>query len=370
MQLFFNQSQRLQKVLIKDPSWAYASSGLRRNIQLLQDYYRNAGYATRGNHLLVRILNSLGVQIETPLERFYEIVNAKTHRYSLHFKLTSPVYSGQLHDGVFYGTHTKEILIADDTTDSPYRIQKQWRTYPSIKVLDHPRSDLDCLLPNGKANSVETGTATIAINISAMAVQFREYLLQQAQRIDLNENPQTVPMFVHKVLLPNMLESHLDTALLNRFINLAIGKPMGSSLQKHPIYTVDMSKHVDGVYRNLLKTFQSQDVEYETYLRSIPLVYQTHAQDLLKLPELAPTRQLTWAEYVTRLKTIEFLFRISPSSGSKMSAQDQNYLLKKIVQYSSDGIFRQISDSETYLQTIRTTKEIVSMAERKLIPIA
>lgn len=370
MQFFFNKSIHAANVLAKDPTWNYAKACLERNLQITTSYYQSRGFAVRGNHLLVRLLNSIGVDHQLHIERYYDIVNAKTHKLAIHFKLTSPVYSGQLFDGVFYGAGTKEIIIADDEYISPYEIQKDWKSIQAVKVLDHPRSDLDLLLPNGKASSTETGIASIKINIAALAVQYREFLIEQMQKMQQGDNPSTTAFFIYRYVLPNMLPTHLDAALFNRIFNIMVGKPMGLSTVKHAFNLPDYTKYVDQVYYKLVNTIKHSDAEFWTTLRSIPLVSISNAQEFMRLPDLAPTRQLAWAEFLTRLKCINFLIASSESHGQKRNASDLNYLLRKIVYYSSDGIFRQIADAQTYADTIREVKDIVQLTQTGNYPVS
>ena len=362
MQIFFNDSIKVARALPYPKLWWYAKAGLLRNLQKVQNYYKTANFAVRSNHLLVRILNSLGVHHGYDLERFYELVNAKTNKYSIHFKLTSPVYSGLLHDGIFYGPGVKEIIIADDTYINPELIAKDWRNFPSIRVLDHPRSDLDMLPLNGKETGIEEGTATIVINIAAMAVQFRQFCIEQAQLFEEGISPETVAMFVHSYVLPNIMPSHLDCALFNRLVNMCIGKPQGASTKKHPFFILDYSKYVDSVFSVLIENMKNTRYEFWTMLRSIPLVTAPDAQTFMKLPEITPTRQYKWAEFVTRLKCIEVLIFMSSDEGKRASAKELNYLMNAIIKYNSDGIFRQVLSGSALYDITSRERDILQAA--------
>lgn len=361
MQLFFNKTIQVAKTLPKNQNWNYAKAGLKRNLQTVIDYYQSRGFAVKGNHFLVKLINSIGVEHSLNIERYYDIVNAKTNKLGMHFKMTSSVYSGQLFDGVFYGPGTKEIIIADDEYISPYEIQSNWKNIQSVKVLDHPRSDLYLNLPNGKVSGTETGTATIVINIPALALQYRQFAIEQARRMQHGENPATVAFFIYRYVLPNMLYTHLDVALFNRIVNWTIGKPMGESTVKHAFALLDYTNRVDDVYRDLVKEIENTEVDFWTILRSIPMCSVDNAKTLMLLPEMAPTRQLAWAEFLTRLKCVEFLVYCAPDHGKKMNQNELNYLLKKILMYSSDGVFTHITDKELYADTIRTVKDIVEL---------
>ena len=362
MQLFFNNSNIVARALPYPKIWNYAKLGLQRNLQKVQSYYKDANFSVKSNHPLVRLLNTLGVNMEHDLERYYDIVNAKTFRYSLQLKFTSPVYSGALQDGIFYGPRVKEIIILDDSFKNPYTIQADWKNYQSVKVLDHPRSDLDLLPLNGKDTGTEDGTATIVINVSALAVQFREFILEQKINYDQGASPETVAMFVHRYVLPNMLPTHLDCAIFNRLVNRLIGKPQGSATKDHPFYLLDYSKYIDQVWAVLCAKISNTSYDFWTILRSVPLVTSPNAQQFMKLPDLAPTRQIKWAEFITRLKCIEFLIHGSTDDGRKASRKDLNYLTNAIIKYNSDGSLRHLLPGDIYYDLLRIQKDILQAA--------
>lgn len=369
MQLFFNKTLSDSRVLPRNQLWLYAKAGLKRNLNTVTSYYHSRGFATKGNHFLIRLLDSINVDHDIDIERFYDIVSAKTNKLSISFGMTSSVYSGKFFDGIFYGPEVKEILIADDTYISPYEIQKNWKHIQSITVLDHPKSDLDLLLPNGKTTSAESGTATILINVPALATQFREFAKEQQARIGEGVNPISMAMFIHKYVLPNMLYSHLDVALFNRMNNMAIGKPMGETTVKHPIVVLDYTKHVDEVYRDLLKRIQSTEVDFWAILRSIPMCTDNNALELMRLPDMASTRQLAWAEFVTRLKCVQFLVSTAVMHGRKINNTELNYFLKTVTMYTSGGVFAQIANPDIYHDTVRTVKDILQLTTVATTPV-
>lgn len=280
----------------------------------------------------------------------------------MHFKMTSPIYSGQIFDGIFYGPGTNEIIIVDDEYISPYEIQKNWKNIQSVKVLDHPRSDLRLLLPNGKQSSTDTGLATISINISALATQYREFMKEQAAEMREGENSLLTATFVHRYVLPNMLYTHQDVALFNRINNMVLGKPMGEATFKHPFVLLDYTRFADQVYWQLKDLLVKNEYDFKTILKSIPLVNVPDASELMRLPELAPTRQLAWAEFVARLKCIRFLSACTPSHGHALSMKDLNYFVREIQLYSSSTALSQISDREIYNDVLHDVSDIVHSA--------
>lgn len=366
MQLFFNESLQVQRSVSMLQNWRYTEAGLQRNLKTVGSYYRSRNFAVRNNHFLVKLLNSIGVDQSINIERYYNIVNAKTDKIAMHFKLTSPVYSGKLFSGVFYGPNVREIIIADDTYISPYFIEKNWRDVQAVRVIDHPRSDLHLSLLTGKELTEDTGSATIVINIAALALQYRQFLLDQVEQrqIEDKDTLQNTAIFIHKYVLPGMLSSHLDIALFNRIVNLMLNKPMAdiSIKSDHPFYLIDYSKFIDDIYRTLIVKFKYNEYDFWTILRSIPVLTAGDAQQLMRLPELTETRQLLWAEFVSRIKCLMFLFSCTPSLGRTASAKELSYLTKAIKLAKNDSIFSQTLSHDLNEQLQANIADLMSIA--------
>lgn len=361
MQTFFNKVTSVNRQIQRNPAWTYASAGLQRNLKNIIQYYRIRPFAVKSNHLLAKIINTVSVSHSTNTERFYDIVDGKALNLGMTHKLTSSIHRGSIFDGVFYGPGTKEVIFAVSQYLDPYFIEKNWKNVCPVTVLNHPRSDLEMLLPNGKSHSVETGLACIAIDIPMLAMQFRAFAKEQMLKSEATgNNPLAVANFIHMYVLPNMLPSHLDVALFNRAVNFVNGAPMGEALKKHPFTVLDYTRQVDDTYKDLVKFVKQNDRDFTTILKSFPCVSVENFEALMRLPEQAPTRQVGWAEVVTRLKALDWLTTISPKHGLAHNASDINYLTKSFVAYASDGAFKQILDDDLYLDTIRTIKDIAA----------
>ena len=359
MQTFFNKVSVAEPVLPGNPSWSYAQAGLLRNLELVTAYYRARPFSVKSNHFLVKLLNSLGVTHTADTQRFFDIVDTKALHLGMSLKMSSSIYRGQVFDGVFYGPGTKEILIAVNSYANPYTVERNWKDYNAIRVLDHPRSDLELTLPNGKDASYETGLAVLAIDIAALAVQFRAFAKEQyAYSLQTGNNPHTVAQFVHMYVLPNMLKEHLNVALMNRAINRVIGAPMGESPKKHPFMLIDYSKYVDDSYKTWTKFAQERDASAHSVLKSFEAVELTF-EEVCRLPDQAPTRQITWVESLARLKVINWLTLISPTAGRRTNALEVQSLVKDLKRLMIDNSFSQIDDADVYYSCMQMIRDVI-----------
>lgn len=363
MQLIFNNINPIGQNALRPVYWPYAEAGLIRNLEQVQTYYKSKPFAVKSQHILVKLLNNIGVSYNLSLDRFHSIISAHSLNLSMVFKMTSSLYTGNIFRGIFYGEGTSEILMAIDDTFDPYEVKKNWMNTKAVKVLSHPNSDLGFLLPNGKKQGFESGLAVISINISMLAVQFKCFLENEMQKSLSNGGDRlTAAHFVHMYVLPNMLDSQLDMCLFNRAYNLLVGAPMGEPKMKHPFYLTDYSKQIDISYKEILNYFKSTNRTYSVILKSFLTIAEDNFESLLRLPDNAPTRQVVWAEFVSRLKAIEFLLKINTQNG-EMNKSTNNTISRFIKFYESDKIIPSVLPKDVYYDIqsqIRDIKKLLN----------
>lgn len=362
MRTFFNVLSPFGQNTFSQTQWPYALNGLKRNSEIVTDYYKIRPFAVKSEHILARLLNSLGVSYMMNLERFYDLVDSRALPLSSSFRMTSSLNKGTMFKGIFFGEDSEEILLACDDSINPFYVYKNWKDVSAVKVIMHPKSDLGFTLPNGKKSGTDYGVSVIAINIPALAVQFKAFLdYQQINFIDKGMNPQTVAQFIHMYVLPNMLGSQLDIALFNRAYNLTVGAPMGDATKKHAFMLLDYSKYVDASYSQLVDFFKQNDRHYKIILKSFFGIQQSNFEDLFVLPDNAPTRQVVWAELVARIRVIEFLVKLSPSNGNHLNRSENNYFLRTIKLYENDSALRAVMSKNTEYEILYSIAEIKSL---------
>lgn len=363
MQTFFNRLYNLSGAAPISHGWEYCEKELKANLAAIETYYKSRRMAVKSNHVLCKMLNSLGVSLSHHPERFYNIVSSRMSSICMANKFTSPIHRGKIFAGVFYGAGVQEVIVADDAYQSPYEILRDWKNYKAIEVIEHPVSDLTCHLPKGLNQSYETGRAVIKINVPGLALQWWCFIQEEASKLDNPEeldSLQTTAMFVHRYALTSMLESHLDVALFNRIVNKVLGKPMGEKAYGLPFYTTDLSKRVDDVYKKAGKVAYDDTKSFQKVMNSFPLAFKKSVSDLMELPDIAPTRQYLWVEMVARLKCLEWLTAAIPDAGKAASSQDRNRLYRALKTFSVDGSFFTIEDETLKLDVASQVKEVWS----------
>lgn len=330
MQTLFNKSPSSERGVVISPAWSQARSGLSRNLQQALSYYHTRTIGTRSTHLLVRMLNSMRVNLDAPLERYYELVDTGAPYMAMGLKLTNSIHQGVLHDGVFYGDGVKEIIVGNSEPFDVYAIAADWKNATPVKILDHCKTDLDMHIPNGVAYSGERGYAVISVNITMMAIMWRCFLIEQRALLQRGQTPKTTPMFVHAYVLANAIPSHLDVALLNRMIAHIAKNPLKQPSRRNPFALGDHSMITDKVLRHSIEHLQTSGLSLHDMLCNIPTVTASNAAEAMQLPAMAPTRQYAWAEVVARIKVVAAMAALSPSRLKEYDKSNLQYMIRMI----------------------------------------
>lgn len=314
MKSIFNVSPALQRGLIIPGAWAQARRGLSRNLLQVMDYYHSRNIATKSSHFLVQLINGVRISYEAPLERFYQLMVTQESAIGQFHKMTSPIYSGGFVEGLFYGKGVQELVVTSNESFDYTHAAKHWKDQEPVKVLTHPKCDLDMHIPNGVSYSAEQGVAVVSVNIPLLMVMYRSFVIEQVLASRAGATPKTTSQFVHTYVLPNMLPTHLDQAIINRFVRLATKTKFEKSERKHVMALADWDSQTDKVLQEIAGVLNSVNMPLYDMLYHIPVVDRTNAFEALAVPQNAPTRQYAWAEAVMRLPTLVAMAVLSPKN--------------------------------------------------------
>lgn len=308
IELFLNLSERSVGTLHVG-QWNYIQKGLQRNVQKIQQFYRINNPTVRSDHFLIRLLESIAVPRSLELERYYGSVDRIALAHGQALGMTSPISEGKVFRGIFYGANTPEYLIASDDYFDFYETDRNWQNAVAITPLMHAKSDLTCQLLNGKPYSAEQGLTVIQINIPMLAVQWRAFM--NAEKIR-SPNPRTIGMFLGTYVIPNMMQAHLDLAIFNRIYRDATSPDSDSNepYRNHPFGLPKYDFMVDDALERALENIDRSSLDFQTVLKTIPAVFKDSQWQALKMPDIVPTRQVDWLLVATRLKVIDFLFKV------------------------------------------------------------
>lgn len=334
MQLLFNASVPNTPGTIRYAGWPVIKDGITKNVQQVKHYYRTRGFAVKSNHLLCRIIDSLGVSLNLPLERYVNAVIERTSTISMSFNLSNSVHRGKVHEGIFYGESNPEIIIATCNIDNIYAQSQNWKDIVAVKPLRHNRTTLDLQLALGKDISTDNGIAVIEINVALLALQY--YMFVKNEYINGLLRPgtrMTNAQFVHSFVIPNMLEIQTDLVIYNRFERLLRGQPMGQLTHRPPYVITDFYQRLDTGLKYYLENLRDrQHKDFITILKVLPTVFSETGQTLMRIPDLAPTSQYMFSELLSRVNVLDTLIRLSDDNGRRKDMTLLNYIKRYLRQ--------------------------------------
>jgi len=295
---------------VKPPEWPFIKSGFQRNIKKVMDYHRTFPRGVKNNHFLIRLLHSITTPKSLELERYFTLVDSIALNVSMSLKMTSVIYKGAFHKGIFYGENSLEILIACDDYFDFEEAHRDWRNVAAVKPLLHPKSDMDIRLPYESSYTGESGLSVILINVTMLAVQYRAFCMAQ-RHLPEGSVPKTIAQFIGGYVVPNMLPAQMDICLFNRIHNKFYKyENKRPPFIGHSFTLSNYTPHIDIVIDKVLGNIDRCSKRFDVALKQIPSFYNDDIYKSLLVPDLAPTMQVSWAMVMSRIRIVSFLFDI------------------------------------------------------------
>ena len=341
MQSLFNRPSQPSAGIIVSPQWSTARAGLSRNLAQVLNYYQTHAMATKSNHLLARLLGAARLNYEVTLERFYGLADVMSNPLSNAMEFTSSISPGRVHDGVFYGKGSSEIIIGSTEGFDVHEAARQWKYQSPVKVIYHEKSDLDMHIPNGLSYSQEKGAAVISVNIPMLFVVYRGFVLEQMEALKRGQKAKSTSQFLHMYVLPNMVPSHLDFALFNRALLIAMDLPAAlGTARKHPFSMANWTNQTDRTLNELIHHLKRANHSMHDMLCTLPAVTNLNGAQTMELPAVSQTLQYAWVELLARARVIAGCIFISPS---RLLATDKANLQQVSRSIAYEGMIKQLT---------------------------
>ena len=294
--------------------------------------YREYRYVTPGyipsDHLLLRILNSLNVEFDGDLMGYQVKVAAQCSRLAGTMGLTSGAHHGRLHKGHFYSKDISELYVVTTDVVAPRDLWTRWERLSAVRVLSHPIRDVTVLELDGTINTspLSAGGMNVAVmelNIPLLACQYQLWKLgERSRRMRAEAVPDSY--FISQLVVPNLLDSHLNVAVLNSLCQKVGMEDTATVVSNLPYYLSDVSTRYNRGLDEVLKRFTVQTTTFNDMLMNIPTP-GGRLMDAVRMPEVSFTNQVLWALVMARLRLIAFLLRINVVNGN---AKNDAYLIR------------------------------------------
>lgn len=337
MLTLFETTTQFNVGVVSHPEFSYLKNGFKRELKKFESYYRRNAMVVRSGHLIVQLLQSLHVSTHYDPDTYVNLASDQITKLAMAYKLTTPHTAGKLHDGIFYGSSIKETILLTNTPLPISTIHENWRKLDSVSVLDHPYDSLGVWIADGVTEIPGEGYATIEINLPKLALQYRMWLDMRGMDL-VEESIPAITQFVHRYVLPNMMRSHLDLAILNRFMTHFLKDIPSSVNPSHPFFMVNYDRQMDRVIETMLERVIKRRLTFPQLLQALPAVYGRSALDTLSLPKVAKTRQIDWALTLSRLRQIAFLVQINDVGRSYANGHWLNRISRGVKLIGNDRV--------------------------------
>jgi hypothetical protein len=326
----FNSKSNIRATSYAFPLFDYVRRILLRDINKLLRYRRLNSKAVRSDHLLVRTLQSFNIPYKGNIEIYRGQIETRTNQISGNLGYTSTFQRGKVFFGKnanFYGNKTVEIVIATsddfDLTDADIN----WPTWRPIRVLAHPRSDINIEVIDGTNTFSESGLAVLEINLPMLACQYQ--LWKESRNTD--DALQDVAQFVTAYPLTNAIYSHLDVAIFNRMSKLLFKEPYGTSKVAVPFFTTDSTSFLDKYLKDIIGRFTKTSLTWEDALRNMPSLIDDDMLNVHRLPKMPMSQQVIWAAVAARLNVVSFLVKLRDVGKHHTSVNDVIILRRSLI---------------------------------------
>tara|TARA_B100000700_G_scaffold91328_2_gene102993 strand:- start:2660 stop:3745 length:1086 start_codon:yes stop_codon:yes gene_type:complete len=335
MYSILNKEPELERGVRQPASFLVVKRKLQKNILKFLKHFRSNRYAVKSNHLLVNIIHDMNVSADMSLFEYYQKVKGRVERVAKAHGIASALYKGKKRDkNTFYGDNVTEVIVLMDNNVSPLNAEREWQAYEPVRILRHGKNDLSLNTLNGEDVDFN-GVAIIGLDIVALMLQYREWVRAQS---DANVEFMGTPMqFVMQYPIANAILSHHDVAIINRLSKLYFGEPVDEMDNKQPFFLSDQTGNVDEYLLNRTTVLVSRSMKFESQLQQIELPRYTSVQPAIAFPDMAITRQNSWALVVARIPIISLLLAVDFESGGVRNRQEKSIIRKEIRKFLSDN---------------------------------
>lgn len=316
-----------------------------RNMERALNHWRSNENSILNQHLVVRLLKELPMprgnltQLSlSNVRKYYDDLRSVDYQYGNKVNMTTATRYGAITRSQFYDDSVDEIIISNSTpftNDMMYN----WRDAEPIKVHRHPYNVSYYGLLCKKQDLGGSGVAVLSINIPLLAVQYLMWLREEAMStVNGVQRVQSTYLFATKYPIPNLLKSHNDMVIFNRFIGRYQNDLRETRDVRQSFWLNDELAIMDQVIVKTVVELQRSQRFFEAILLHIPTVWRS-GYETVRLNIDMEMRQNRWAWIVARSWLIDFLVMVEMSFKRRKQGDDLNNILHAIQRIKSDNTF-------------------------------
>lgn len=340
----------------------YANDTLDQYVQ----WCNQAVTTVASNHLLVSLLITLtqkvGYDPNYTVQDLYNRVNFLLPDMASTFGLTYATHTGKAHVGE-NGNPTLYLLGESPlrtriSRDTPYVQIVPWR------YLAHSSTNLSLASPAVAEPGIGTGVDVIELDLGLLLLQY--FLWVREQLGQTGDDRRSLTSFVSMMVLPTLKLSQFAVAYMNRLTANAKGLPVDDRPYRFTRAFVDRSRTEGQELMNLTSTLLKRENQFGYLLEAIPVPgVWGNLGDQQTLPDLPPTRQVTWALLIARYNLTDMLYalnRISPERARQYGGE-VNGIRRTVNRCINDGSLVSGLPPRERVSVLRCFEQLLAQAE-------
>ncbi len=310
-----------------------------KNIDTSVGYYNVAEKTVSNQHLLVKTIKILSVDLELSIEKYKELVTEK-----MMFNLNNLGYitfnrRGETMFESIYKYSMNTIMLGTQEYNM-YSLKDTWRTVSPIIVTGHNGTDISFNHPEYNDNMLDI---YFELDPVLLMLQYREWCL-----VRKSENKSTsIKIFTYQYPLANLIPSFLDHSLVNIYLEDNLTLYYNPT---HPFYIGDMSLLCLKVNMYCRKQFKETNISYShgTLLDTIKLVTVPTAVELLQFKNYTSRSNMKWFFYLTSINVCRLLLLNQKSKSGNMNKNSEHFMYLELKHDLRSSVFRDI-DQDLFL---------------------
>ena len=311
------------------------------------EYYNNKVSSIDNRHILIRLLRTLSAPLELDLYEYRRIIDTKSMYVCKSLGIGTPLNQSENHTGMFYPVD--DVLIT--TIEIDYDIDTladNWKNLSPVRVLYHPYNGLQPTFVDNRYFPYKKGFAVICVDPVLLKLIHRLWLQEQYSKTSEDGTMLTDNHFVHMVIIPAMITSHLEIALMNRYMDLYNNNLLDTGYVKAPIVLNNYENKVDTIALEYLLDLIDSSYSYIRYLYQLPSIYGKTMLEAMILPTFTSTRQNFKYFFLSRLYVIDWLIDIGGDNGCRFNRDLISRLRIQIKRLSRDRSLMTTLDTYNY----------------------
>lgn len=311
---FFNRAIATAKGKSTDSSFIYIKNAVIKNHILVRKYILTSSLAVPPNHLVPKLLQSLGLNSNSTDDDIIYNTKDRTGQVANAFRLASYSSFGTPYYDTFCDGGAEYILLSNDDFDS----STPWENLSPIEFLYHTYTNVDYSLG---ALRDQSAISVIKINLPMLAFQYHKY--REWIRMYNMQGVETIYQYAVQYPIFNSLKGYMDISFYNRIYFRLAERQIPKDTHFGPtVPTVNILPQLDRSSNNIISYLANKQMTFGQALYNTPLFFEDSALNLVydKL-DLFSTRQTDWFEFIYKLPFIHFGLLAGNLSGGTLDKQ-------------------------------------------------